>query len=91
MAVVILAHPADAASASLVSCWVEHDARLLTSADLSCPGWVVENRGGSAIAVVAGEPVPMPAIKGVLIRIGSIEASEPAAIAPRTESTAPQK
>ena len=82
MVVAILAHPADVASVSLVSRWMEHVARLLTIADLSCPGWLVENRAGSAKAVVGGEPVPMRAIKGVLVRIGSIEVSELAAIAP---------
>jgi hypothetical protein len=82
MVVAVVAHPADKASAALVGSWVEHDARLLTSADLRCPGWVVRNGGGPATAVLAGEPVPDRAIEGVLVRIGSIEASELAAIVP---------
>jgi hypothetical protein len=82
MVVAVVAHPADEASTALVSRWAEQDARLLTSADLRCPWWVVRDGGGPATAVLAGEPVPEWAIEGVLVRIGSIEASELAAIAP---------
>src|SRR5436309_2186910 len=65
MVIAVVTHPADAASVALARRWHAHDARLLTSADLSSPGWLVSDQDeGAAMAVVltwwlTGLPVPV--------------------------------
>jgi hypothetical protein len=77
MVIAVVTHPADAASAALARRWHAHDARLLTSADLSSPGWLVSNQGEeAAMVVVGGEPVPADQIAGVLVRTPAIGSAE---------------
>jgi hypothetical protein len=82
MVIAVVAHPADVASAALVRRWGAHDARLLTSADLSSPGWLVANRGGASTAVVGGERVTADQIAGVLVRTPAIGGAELGSIVP---------
>lgn len=77
MVLVVLAHPADEAAAALVRRWKDHDARLLTSTDLTRSGWQAPFPGGGAQAVVIdGECLPSDAIAGVLVRTPAIEPAE---------------
>jgi hypothetical protein len=86
MVLVVLAHPADEAAAKLTRRWKDHDARLLTSTDLTTPGWQATLPGGAALrggsagsggtAVIGGESVPSGDIAGVLVRIPAVDPGE---------------
>ena len=67
---VVVASPRDRVAARLVEHWGPATARLLTSRDLSRPGW--RYRPGCvsrSIAVIAGERVPAAHITGVVVRL----------------------
>lgn len=83
MVLAVLAGADDDSGAALVRRWSAYDARLLTSADLSRPGWVVPDRGArESTAVVGGEPVRAADLAGVLVRVASIEGAELTRIVP---------
>lgn len=77
MVIAVVAHPTDTISAALARRWHAHDARLLTSADLASPGWLVSNQGEEpAVAVIGGELVRTDQIAGVLVRTPAIGSAE---------------
>ncbi len=67
--ILIFASRYDPSSESLAERWSEHNATLLTTADLSSVGWrhYLQSRAAST-AVVGGRIIPVQEIKGVLIR-----------------------
>jgi hypothetical protein len=69
----VLAHPGDPASAALVDRWRDHDARLLTSSDLSRRGWAAGSVASHRAQIVCNDAqVPESAVGGVLVRVASI-------------------
>lgn len=71
--IVVLAHDRDAPARRLVETWATHDARLLTPADLSRTGWTHHlGDTGPEVAVVAGQPVSVASVTGVVTRIPGI-------------------
>jgi hypothetical protein len=70
---VVLAYAQDQMARQLVESWRPHGARLLTTRDLSAPGWRhYVGAPGEGWAVVEGERVPIWWIRGVLTRIFSV-------------------
>lgn len=68
--ILVLAHRGDLPARRLVEAWRAHDARLVTLADLSRPGWRHSlGDAGPEIAVASGDLVPISSIRGVLTRI----------------------
>jgi len=74
--ILVLANHRDLGARRLVEQWRPHDARLMTLADLSRPGWrhYLGDPGElgpphAEIAVASGELVPVASIRGVVTRI----------------------
>jgi hypothetical protein len=84
----VLASRFDDASRALVKAWAEHDARLLTPADLSISGWRHDPAARRSIAVVDGGEVDAEEIDGVLTRLPSVLEHELAAVVPGERSYA---
>jgi hypothetical protein len=81
--IAVLAHPADVAGRWLVERWSAHDARLLTSADLSRPGWRAgEGPRWHGTAVLDGEEILAGRVQGVLVRTPAIDPAELGAVVP---------
>jgi hypothetical protein len=68
--ILILAGKLDQPARKLAETWRAHDARLVTPADLSRPGWCHHiGDSGPEIAVASGERIPVSSIDGVLSRL----------------------
>ena len=78
----------DDASRALVEAWAEHDARLLTPADLSVEGWRHELGANGSSAVVDGGEVDAEEVDGVLTRLPAVLEHELAAVVPGERSYA---
>lgn len=74
---VILASQQDQAATALAVGWRDHDAHLLTAADLSAAGWRHHLPGnGTSRAVVSGRVVETKEIAGVLTRLAYVDVSQ---------------
>lgn len=66
---VVYASRHDATAQALVARWTEHDAALLTAADLSAAGWRYHlDSPDDSTAIISGRRVEARRIRGVLIR-----------------------
>ena len=67
--ILIFASQYDPDSASLAARWTEHNANIITCADLSVSGWRHDLQSpATSTAVVGGRVIPFQETKGVLIR-----------------------
>ncbi len=74
---VVIASQWDNASYELVERWRAHDARLLTSRDLSCPGWRHSPDSPDLdCAVISGEVVGVHQLAGVVNRLPAVGEEE---------------
>src|SRR5664279_42730 len=81
--IAVLASRLDPEARALVAAWSAEGAALLSAEDLGSPGWVFDPRDpGAGTAVVAGQPVPVAALRAVLTRRPAVVAEELARIAP---------
>src|ERR1700674_4065238 len=81
--IVVVASRRDVVATALVTLWSKYGARLLTPDDLCKPGWRYEpGRPEDGTAVIDGAPVGVRHIGGVLVRLGSIDASDLPQFAP---------
>lgn len=68
--ILVLAHGRDLPARRWVDAWSAHDARLVTPADLSRPGWQhYVGDSGPEFAVASGQTISVPEIRGVVTRI----------------------
>lgn len=68
--ILVLAHTRDLPARGWVDAWRAHDARLVTPADLSRPGWQhYVGDSGPEFAVASGQMISVPEIQGVVTRI----------------------
>lgn len=80
---VLFASPRDPTARALAERWARHDAAVLTSRDLSRPGWRHDpDRPEAGRAVIAGRGVEAGAIAGVLVRWPAVFEQELAHIEP---------
>lgn len=81
--ILIFASGYDPSSASLAARWADHNANIITSADLSVAGWRhdLQSRAAS-MAVVGGRVIPFQEIKGVLVRWPAVFPQELTQITP---------
>jgi hypothetical protein len=75
---VIVAHRFDDRARRLAERWAAHDARVMTSGDLSTPGWShrVGSDGTATTVVIGGRAVASKDIAGVLTCVGAITEHE---------------
>jgi hypothetical protein len=79
----ILASALDVEAQRLAKHWAADDARVLTSADLSQPGWRwIPGVTSDNTFAIAGERLPVQAIAGVLTRLDTVAVDELAAVHP---------
>jgi hypothetical protein len=76
--IVIVAHPSDDRAWTLAARWAEHDARVMTSRDLSTPGWSyrLDHEGTATTAVIDGRVAAAEDIAGVLTCVPAVTADE---------------
>lgn len=80
---VIVADSRDADATALVERWRGHDAWLMTSSDLSAPGWCHRVASpGASTAVIGGRMVDTETITGVLSLLPCVTAGELVRIVP---------
>ena len=81
--ILIFASQYDPSSVTLAARWADHNANIITCADLSVAGWRHNLQSHAAsTAVVGGRVIPVQEINGVLIRWPGVFAQELAQITP---------
>ena len=82
MPVVVVASAGDAGARALVTRWRAAEARLLTPADLSLPGWcIAADDVASGTAVVSGEVLPLREVCAAYVRLNRVGEGDLPAVA----------